>query len=130
MPRWPRELRRALDASAMLRQAVTEVVDNLTGTADGGIFCGTISFDSICSEPHAWGSLSFGRHQAARPSVGFCPAFSNIRSKATFGTTKRCPNRMVGISPRLAASYAALRDSPSFRPASGTVNVSTSDMAR
>jgi hypothetical protein len=88
MPRRPRELRRALDASAMLRQAVTEVVDNLTGTADGGIFCGTISFDSICSEPHPWGSLSFGPHQAARPRRRLSSPrnLDAVLSRSTYGS--------------------------------------------
>jgi hypothetical protein len=39
------------------------------------------------------------------------------------GTTFRLPNRKVGISPRFAASYDALRESPIALPANGTVVV-------
>ena len=47
--------------------------------------------------------------------------FANRSSSAAFGTTRRLPIRNVGISPRRAASYAELRQSPRSRPAWGTV---------
>ena len=53
-------------------------------------------------------------------SRGVGLASSSIRSSATIGTRNRLPILMTGSSPRRAASYAALRLSPKYSPASGT----------
>jgi hypothetical protein len=56
---------------------------------------------------HAAAALS-GRARVARPLA----ASSSIFSSARTGTRNSLPILMVGISPRAAASYAALRHNP------------------
>jgi hypothetical protein len=64
--------------------------------------------------------------QAASAPLGFCPALSSIRSKATSGTSQRLRIRIAGISPAFTAAYAALREMPSLCPASSTLIVARS----